>query len=209
MIYFNPELTKPILKNLGVDFGPFDNKTMRAGAFIFNESEDKVFLEFGAKAPGTNGTKILPTFEYLVAKNCNVYAICDGYIDSVKYQSDTQDYEIVIKTSPLSPWLVVQDHVLNLTISVGQKIVAGTILGKPGTGIGQLGRTEIQVYLETTNTNYAPFLLFDPSLREEYEQNVWNLMSDWENFKNDTTIYDQEAMIYAGCLYTTLIETDI
>ncbi|MGQ4876756.1 MAG: hypothetical protein ACP6IY_22035, partial [Promethearchaeia archaeon] len=71
------------------------------------------------------------------------------------------------------------------------------------------GRTEIQVYLEITNTNYAPFLLFDPSLREEYEQKVWNLMSDWENFKNDTTIYDQEAMIYAGCLYTTLIETDI
>ncbi|MHA1285530.1 MAG: hypothetical protein ACTSQP_23745, partial [Promethearchaeota archaeon] len=123
--------------------------------------------------------------------------------------SDTQDYEIVIKTSPLSPWLVVQDHVLNLTISVGQKIVVGTILGKPGTGIGQLGRTEIQVYLEITNTNYAPFLLFDPSLREEYEQKVWNLMSDWENFKNDTTIYDQEAMIYAGCLYTALIETDI
>jgi len=207
--YIIPCITKqPVLKNLGVDFEAYNNETGRAGAFIFLKNEDKVFLEFGAEVSGENGVKKLPTFEYIVAKDSNVYAIGEGIVTNIEYQDETQDYEIIIKPCIFSIWLIIIDHVLNLTISIGDKVVAGMIIGKPGTYTSLCGRVEIQIYNMETNLNYAPFKLFDPTLRDEYEQKVWQLMDDWETFKNNISIYDQDSMIYAGCLYETMVESE-
>ncbi len=61
-----------LLKNLLIDFGDWDPATNRSGSFLFLESEDKDFLEFGAEVTGLEGSKILPTFEYRVLANSNV-----------------------------------------------------------------------------------------------------------------------------------------
>ncbi len=65
----------PVLKNLLVDFAPYDASTGMAGAFNFEQSvnDDKVFLEFGAEVENGDGdTKILPTFEYRVDDEAQV-----------------------------------------------------------------------------------------------------------------------------------------
>jgi hypothetical protein len=198
----------PVLKNLGVDFAPYDPSTGRAGAFVFTDSEDKVFLEFGAVVQGPEGPKVLPTFEYIVSSEADVYAVCDGIVLEIRYQKDTQDYEVLIAPTADSPWRVSHDHVRDLKVSEGNKVTAGDVLGKPGTFSDNLGRTEIMVFKNQFDKSlaYAPFKFFDPKLSEEYQQKVWRLMEDWESFKNDLTIYDQKAMtkFYAGCLYEEL-----
>jgi hypothetical protein len=199
----------PTLKNLIIDFGDYDPITMRAGAFIFKENEDKVFLEFGAEVGGSGeGTKILPTFEYRVAPDANVYSPCDGFITRMFFQERTNDYEIGIRTNALSIYTVAIDHITNLTVSVGSFVRAGDIIGNPGTWQEGLGRTELSINVGAGG-HYAPFLFFDPTLREEYENKVWQFMNDWEEFKGDQTIYDEENMPYAGCLYDFLDESQL
>ena len=201
----------PVLKNLGVDFAPWDPGTGRAGAFIFardlSTTSSKVFLEFGATVEWPGGTKVLPTFEYYVDKNADVYAVADGVVKYVEFQEETQDWAIGISPDPRSCWFIDHDHVLNPTVSTGDKVSAGQVLGKPGNWHDpMLGRTEIMI-VKAVHENcvaYAPFKFFDNALSEEYQQKVWRLMSDWENFVGDQTVYAQENMIYAGCLYESL-----
>jgi len=210
LVMENPRFEQPpVLKNLGVDFAAYDPSTGSAGAFVFTDSEEKVFFEFGAVVQGPEGQKVLPTFEYIVSSEANVYAVCDGIVLETRYQEDTQDYEVIISPAVGSPWRVSQDHIRDIRVSQGDKVKAGDVLGKPGTWSDGLGRTEIMVFKEQffgEPRAYAPFRFFDPELSQEYQQKVWRLMEDWENFKNDPTVYNQEAMteFYAGCLYEEL-----
>lgn len=200
--------TPPVLKNLGVSFGPWDNDTNRAGDFIFLESENKVFLEFGAEVIGEGMVpKILSTFEYRIAPETNITAISNGIVVEIRFQDYTQDNEILLKPFKNSEWLIGLDHVKNLTISEGDTVEAGEIIGKPGTWSETLGRFEIMIYHIPSGKAYAPFKYFDSELSDEFQDKVWQFMADWEEFKNDTTIYDQDAMIYAGCLFEYIQET--
>ena len=76
-------------------------------------------------------------------------------------------------------------------------MVAGQVLGNPGTWSTELGRTELMVMED--DTGHCPFTFFDPALREAYEAKVATLMADWEAFKADTAIYDDGAMPHPGC----------
>ena len=84
-------------------------------------------------------------------------------------------------------------------------------MGKDGTWGDNLSRVELMITQQggKEETYYAPFLFFDPELREEYENKVWVLMEDWEDFKADTSIYQEDDMVYADCLYETLSEDDL
>lgn len=202
----------PLLKNLAVDFAPYDSRSGKAGAFKFIKSEEKVLYEFGAEVSGSDGNKMLPTFEYRVDPSANVYVASDGYIDRVKYQEDTKDYEIVIMAEKTSPWGIVYDHIKNVAVKEKDSATAGQKLGNPGTWGNGLGRTEIQVVKfdgeSRTTYDYCPFKYFDPALIEQFKQKVATLMSDWETFKNDTGIYDQAKDVFPGCPYESLYETE-
>ena len=102
---------KPVLKNLIVEFGAFDASSNRSGAFLFLSTEEKVFLEFGLEVSYPEGRKLLPTFEYRVAKDSGVYAPCDGEVTALYYQEETEDYAIGIKSNSRSNYIVWIDHV--------------------------------------------------------------------------------------------------
>lgn len=203
-----PEL-KPVLKNLGIRFEPWDKNTNRAGAFIFLPSENKVFLEYGAEvASSEGGTKILPTFEYRTASDADVFAAMDGVVTDVTYQDRNQDYAIHIQPALNSPWILEHDHVSNLKISKGDTVKAGDILGKAGTLGGDLGRTEIMLWSSSAArpTTYCPFKYFDPQLLSEYQQKVLRHMKDWEEFKGNPNLYSEEKHLFPGCVYETLLD---
>jgi len=201
--------SRPVLQNLMVDFGKFDSDTNTSGDFIFLQGDEKVFLEFGAEVEdGEGGTKILPTFEYRVDEDADVVSPCDGWITHEELQEDSDDYDVWIKTNALSIYTVSIDHLTEIVVSEGQYVQAGDLLGKPGNWQGELGRVEIDIF-SGEGTHHAPFAFFDPELKEDYEDQVWQIMEDWEDFKNDEDLYDEVEMIYAGCLYETLEESEL
>ncbi|MDP3725444.1 MAG: peptidoglycan DD-metalloendopeptidase family protein [Nanoarchaeota archaeon] len=200
----------PVLKNLGVNFEPWDKNTNRAGAFIFLPSEKKVFLEYGVEVESSEGgTKILPTFEYRIAADADVFAAIDGVITKIVYQPQTQDYEILIQPKIHSQWTVGHDHVSNIKVFEGDSVRAGDILGKAGTLGGAFGRTEIMIWGPSSANRpltYCPFKLFAPELLLEYQQKVSQHMKDWEEFKGNANLYNEEKHLYPGCVYETLLD---
>jgi hypothetical protein len=56
-----------------------------------------------------------------------------------------------------------------------------------------------------TGLSYCPFEFFDPDLIDEYQQQIAQLMADWESFKGDTEIYDEENHVCPGCRYESMV----
>lgn len=205
------EAKTPVVKNLGVSFEPWDKNTNRAGAFIFLSAENKLFLEYGVEvASSEGGIKILPTFEYRTAADADVFAAMDGIVTNITYKEETRDYSILIQPELNSEWTLGHDHVSSLKVSKGDAVKAGNILGKAGTLGGELGRTEIMFWgpgLSSTRVNtYCPFKYFAPELLSEYQQKVLRHMKDWEEFKGNANLYNEEKHIFPGCVYETLLD---
>ena len=204
----NNENTSHYIKNLGVSFGAYDSTTGKAGDFVFDASSDKPFIEFGENAiidsPGN--PKDNPAFEYYLDPNINVFAISNGTITRLEYQSDTDDYQIFSRESGAS-FMVIYDHITNPIVSEGDVVLAGDYLGNPGNWNSSIGRFEIQINVDQNQgqLSYCPFELFDPQLTSEYQQHISQLMSDWELFKSDQSIYNEESHIYPGCLSKTVV----
>lgn len=199
----------PVLKNLGINFGPWDKTTNRAGAFLFAPAEGKLFLEYGAEVGSAEGgTKILPTFEYRTAADAEVIAAMDGIVTNVAYQERTQDYAVHIQPSQNSQWTLEHDHVRDLKIAKGNVVKAGDTLGKVGTLGGSLGRTEIMLWHASAARplTYCPFKYFDPQLASAYQQKVSQHIKDWEEFKGNPNLYSEEKHILPGCAYESIVD---
>ncbi|MBI2057366.1 MAG: peptidoglycan DD-metalloendopeptidase family protein [Candidatus Yanofskybacteria bacterium] len=189
----------PVIKNLGINFDT---------AFVFLQSENKLFLEYGAEVSGPSGPKILPTFEYRTAPDADVLAISDGIVQKVTYQNDTSDYEIHIIPSENSQWTIGHDHVNNPKVSVGNRVKAGDIIGKAGNMGGGLGRTEIMIWVSeaTRPMTYCPLKYFDPQLLDQYKQKIIKHMKDWEDFKGNSNLYNEQKHILPGCAYEKIAD---
>jgi len=199
----------PVLKNLIVAFGAYDAATGKAGDFVFLASQSKVFDEFGVVVPNEGGNPVtLPTFEYKVDPNAQVVSPIDGIVTQVDYQEDQDDFSLILLPDADSNWFVNIDHVRNVMVSVGDTVTAGQQVGTSGTWTDELGRVELMVVQDNT-TYYCPFDVFDTALKAEYEEKVTLLMNEWEDFKGDTTIYDQGAMVAPGCITSTLTDSDL
>lgn len=203
-----------IIKNLGVNFAPYDSGTDRAGDFIFGcTNAYKVFIEFGAIVDGgSSGNNILPTFEYIVDATTTISAISDGEVVDVCWQSsitdppdagyvrctniswDVDDYEITVVINSNPQYEVYYDHVVNPQVRAGDIITAGDPIGNPGItshaceefgGTPLLGRTEIMVNSGAQSKSFCPFTHFDAATRATYEATVTQMMSDWEQYVFD------------------------
>jgi len=198
----------PVLKNFGVRFEEWNKITGKAGSFLFLPAENKVFLEYGVEVMGPDGPKILPTFEYRVARDSEVLAAIDGVITKLFYKDHTKDYGIHIQPSANSQWTLEHDHVNNPLVSEGATVKAGDILGKAGTLGGELGRTEIMLFAGGSAgvTTYCPFKYLDPALKDIYREKILRHMKDWEEFKNNPALYNEESQVFPGCVQETILD---
>jgi hypothetical protein len=195
-----------VISNLGVTFGPWDPVTNTAGDFVFLVRERKLFLEFGAVVSAEGGgTKELPTFEYRLRRDALVRAIADGRVIRAVFQEETGDYEFLMESTQDPSFQVGYDHVLNPTVSLGDIVRAGDVLGNPGTWSAQLGRFEIMINNTETGLSYCPFSFFDPAFKGQYQQGVSVFIADWETFKGDPDIYDEENHVCPGCRYESMV----
>jgi len=53
-------------------------------------------------------------------------------------------------------------------------------------------RLELQVITMNPGMSVCPFFYFDSTLRGIYEQKVLQLISDWEQFKGDPSVYNEK-----------------
>ncbi|MBT3181564.1 MAG: peptidoglycan DD-metalloendopeptidase family protein [Deltaproteobacteria bacterium] len=200
----SPTNIPPVLKNLGLDIEPFNSTTGMAGAFNFTEADAidaAIFTVFGDLL---NGTTLNPTFEYKPDATSNVISMTGGTVSAVEFDDEHNDYAVTVIPVDSKGWIISYDHVLDLDVSEGNSISAGDIIGTVGGWYEGIGRTEIQVIVEDTGLSYCPFLVFDESLKSEYEGKIIQLMNDWEEYLGDPNIFDEDLMIYPGCYNETL-----
>ena len=203
---------KPILKNLGVNIEPWNKKTNRAGDFLFenkNYVDNKIFTEFGHKIVNDMGEKFLPEIGFNVPVGTKVVSPIDGIITDLKLYEPSQDYIIFMGTDETSPWIVGFEHVYNLRVKVGDKILAGQELAEvsPSYGKTEFGNVEINVWTAGQSIiKYCPFNFLDESLKPVYEEKLNKLASDWEEFVGKD-VYKQEDWFQPGCLVESLKET--
>jgi uncharacterized delta-60 repeat protein len=198
--------SRPLLENLGIEFGPYDPSTGKAGDFVFangvsEEADlDKAFLEFGATVSGPDGPKLLPTFEYRgLAPDALVRSMTDGKVVAVQDQGE--DFEVRVSPGDGSTWLLIYDHLIALTVNQGDQVKSGQTLGKPSGGTSAR-RFEIQI--DHGNNFLCPLEVADPKLVGGLEAQISQLQRDWESFRKNTAIYDEASQVRPGCNYRKL-----
>lgn len=195
----------PTLQNLGLSFDG-TNATGGPGDFYFDASLSKPFLEYGAQVPSPDGLKYLYEFTYYVLPNTSVLAAIDGVVNRVRYQSETDDYEIDLLPNANSYWNVNYDHITNLTVSEGQTVTAGSVIAKAKTN-GSSAWFELALLQGGSNGitpyRYCPLAAATAS----FDTKISNLMSSWETFKGDPAIYNESNFAYApGCTTDRIAE---
>lgn len=132
-----PDITPPVLSVTPVDISTVTS-----------------FIAFGADLSLTQKN---PAFEYVVNNSgVQVRSVCKGYIEDIRLNDNFPDYEVWIKTSSNSIYKLIYDHVLSLSISKGDEVDAGEVLGIVGTG----NRTELQINKtigDNEELSYCPF----------------------------------------------------
>ena len=180
----NKNSEPPLLMNLLIEnWGPYDSSTGISGDFEFRSDLEAIFFyEYGRlNAIGTPDEYENPTFEYQVPRDTFVYMPIDGVVSRIRWQPTSgykqDDWEIFIKPSMESDWMIIIDHVVSIDcdrsstkvcdlpltingveITTGTEVKAGDLFGYVGnrednSGGNVFGRTEITIgkYIEDGN----------------------------------------------------------
>ena len=180
----NENSEPPLLMNLLIEnWGPYDSSTGISGDFEFRSDLEVIFFyEYGRlNAIGTPDEYENPTFEYQVPRDTFVYMPIDGVVSRIRWQPTSgykqDDWEIFIKPSMESDWMIIIDHVVSIDcdrsstkvcdlpltingveITTGTEVKAGDLFGYVGnrednSGGNVFGRTEITIgkYIEDGN----------------------------------------------------------
>ena len=201
-----PEIRPFVIENLGVKFGAWDKESNLAGDFYFTDDFQKVFSEFGAQVldPDWN-IKELPTVDYIIRSHAYIFSLSEGEVVGIVYQEESSDYEFSIQSLNDPSYIIFYDHLINLKIALGDQVQPGDTLGNPRPLYSEIGSVEIMINNLDTKRSYCPFCFFAEDKLEDYKQKVFQLIKDWEEFKGDTTIYDEQNHFIPGCRYVSML----
>ena len=191
--------TPPVFQNLGVEFAAWNGTAgTMAGSFHFDAANpDAPFTAFG----DVIGEKTWVNIEFKPALGADILAPMDGVVDRMEEQEDPDEgYELHLKSSGDSGYLVVLDHIRTPAVSEGDEVVAGQILGVPGAWGTHAGQFEIQVNDDVHGEYTCPLAFLDAAVLASTESALTQLMTDWETFKADPSIFDEASMTVPGCL---------
>lgn len=195
--------TPPVLKNFLVEFGTWD-KTDPAtvGSFLYDSNEpDNLLILMGSVEDD-----LCPEITFFTAADAPVYSPIDGVVTRVA-QKDNEpagDMSIAIKTEKSSIYFVEADHVKDLTVSEGDQVSAGDVIGKAAYWSSTLGVVELHVHDDAEDINLCPGDFLDPAIAKEIEASINQLIADVEELKSDTSIYDEDQLRGIGCYRTSI-----
>jgi hypothetical protein len=100
------------------------------------------FIPFGAALPGSGVPN--PAYEFVLSgTGHDVLAATAGVVSQIG-PNDQGDSELHV-TVPGTNYLVIYDHVLNVSVAVGQSLTPGVVLGKTGIWSPTQSRIELQI----------------------------------------------------------------
>lgn len=202
------------IKHLGIELGPYDAATGKAGDLVFHKDNleyNVIFMPFGWQVPANDvgPAKANPQPTFVAPIGTPVRSIVDGVVVDIPtlYSGDVS---IQISDKKQSNWLYETEHVMNPTVKVGDRVTAGQVIAEvsdytaqsmPGYGYFEIG------ILQGGNPpqHICPFAYLDPSAKTELESQLTQLYSDWEGYIGDTSLYN-EAESPLGCVSLEAVE---
>lgn len=198
------------LKNIGVNLDYYDPKTNKAGDFEFTKEKlefNRLFMGYGFVIPGSVSSsqkdKSNPQPTFVVPLGTPVRSLVDGIVAAMPTLW-SGDYSIQVTTDgKMQKWVYETEHLINPKVKVGDKVVAGQIVGEvsdfnngapPGFGAVEIG------ILKGGNPpqHVCPFTYLDESIKEETFKKINDLFKSWEDYTGNQTLYNETKI--PGCL---------
>lgn len=208
------------IKHLGVEFGDYDPATNQAGDFKFTKAQlssgegmQMLFMEYGHVIPGNSASggmsKGNPQPTYILPLGTKVKAIADGKVyDVPKLYSN--DYSVQIEV-PDSDLIFEMEHVINVKVKKGDTVKAGDVVAEvsdyDAKNYDGLGLVEIGI-LKPGNppSHVCPFDYLDESIKDDAFMKIDALKKAWEEYRGDSSIYDESKALVPGCVSRAPIE---
>lgn len=201
----------PVTYNLGINFDDF--------AFTnsdLSHYNNKVFLENGDVLTGPDGKEMLPHPMYVLPPGTEILSVVNGVVADIKYQKMHDDYSLVIHPEN-SSWTIDHDHVTNIKVEKGDQVTAGQVIAESPKAVGMLGQynlgfTEIMIVNLSDSRGNNPtaclYNLLDDSVKQKMHAKIYKFVADWEEFKGDESIYNEESWQSPGCIINEINEGD-
>lgn len=206
---------KPKIEHLGIELDFYNPTTNKAGDFAFNDftypwnSEvynPRVFYDYGALDDQNQNKPRSSQIIYILPLGTKVRAMASGIVTDIA-DVYSGDYTIFV-TNPNSPtWHYEHEHVINPVVVEGETVVAGQVLAEVSDysqwlkqdGFGVL---DIGLFRPVQNAprHHCPFLYLDESIKQDSFEKIRALYQSWEEYKNDSTLYDETAYSTPGCV---------
>jgi len=210
------KFNQPIIENIGLEIDFYNNATNKAGdfefdTFIYPWGEEiynhKVFYDYGDISTNEEGvTELEPQPIFIVPLGTKVHAITSGVISDIStLYSD--DYTIHVIKPENPKWTYEHEHVINLTVEIGDKVTAGQIIAEvsdynqwlknDGYGVFDIG------ILTTENGNpvhHCPFMYLNESVKQDYFEKINALYESWEKYTDNRSLYDEDKHAIPGCI---------
>ena len=105
----------------------------------------RYFHPFGATLPGSGVQN--PAYELiLLGTDLEIRAVAPGIVTRIAENDPSQgDYELHVRPSRSSRYLVIYDHVKDLRVREGDRVEPGAVLGRIGNWSSTEGRVELQI----------------------------------------------------------------
>jgi len=206
------------IKHLGVNLDYYDPTTNKAGDFVFTKAKftsgiQLLFTDYAYVIKGANTStgqdKANPQPTFILPLGSKVYSLIDGEVfDVPKLYSN--DYSVMVQGEG-SELIFETEHVINVKVKKGDKVKAGDVIAEVSDysahGYNGLGLVEIGV-LKGGNPpkHLCPFDYLDDSIKDETIKKINALKKSWEEYRGDTSLYDESKEVTPGCLSRDPIE---
>lgn len=207
-----------LLKNIGVNLDYYDSKTNKAGGFLFTTKKlqfDRLFMGFGFVIPahtsssGKDKSNPQPTF--VVPLGTPVKSMVDGIVAAMPTLWSGDISIQVTADGKMQKWIYETEHVRNPKVKVGDRVAAGQVIAEVGNfgnnAPSGFGLVEIGILKGGQKPQHVcPFAYLDFSIKEEVFSKIRAFYTSWEEYKKDTTLYNEKIETIPGCLTLNSIE---
>lgn len=201
------------IKHLGVNLDYYDPATNKAGDFVFTkakfsagETMQMLFMNYGFVIPGNSASggqsKANPQPTFILPLGTKVHSLIDGEVfDVPKLYSD--DYSVMVQGEG-NDLIFETEHIINVKVKKGDKVKAGDVIGEvsgySAHGYDGLGLVEIGILKGGNQPSHiCPFDYLDDSIKDETLKKITALQKSWEEYRGDSSIYDESKIVTPGC----------
>lgn len=197
------------IKHLGINLDYYDPSTNKAGDFVFTKATfdagiQQLFMNYGNVVPASSAgpAKANPQPTFILPLGTKVHALVDGKVfDVPKLYSG--DYSVMVQGEG-SDLIFETEHVINVKVKKGDNVKAGDVIAEvsdyDAKGYDGLGLFEIGV-LKGGNppSHVCVFDYLDDSIKNDTLKKITALQKSWEEYRGDSSIYDETKIVVPGC----------